>query len=129
MCFVCVYYTGPLNRITRGFEFPVTRCDDAANNIGPRKWLLTGDFKAGYWQVLVHKLSREKTAVFVPEGKKHWNRMPMGARNAHAFFVAMILEMKKEWTEKYEERGAKIIEQIISMYHTLTQPEFVEKVK
>jgi hypothetical protein len=36
--------------------------------------------------------------------------MPMGARNAHAFFAAMILEMKKEWTEKYKEKGAKIIE-------------------
>jgi hypothetical protein len=41
----------------------------------------------------------------------------------------MILEMKKEWTEKYKETGAKVIEQIISMYRTLTQPEFVEKVK
>jgi hypothetical protein len=45
---------------------------------------------------MVHKLSREKTALFAPEGKKHWNRMPMGARNARAFFVAMRLEMKKE---------------------------------
>jgi hypothetical protein len=53
----------------------------------------------------------------------------MGARNAHAFFVCMILEMKKGWTEKYKEKGAKIIEQIISMYCTLTQPKFVEKVK
>jgi hypothetical protein len=44
---LCVSYR-PLNRITRGFEFPVTRCDDAVNNISPRKWLLTGDLKAGY---------------------------------------------------------------------------------
>jgi hypothetical protein len=117
--------------VTRGFEFPVTRCDDAVNDIGPRSFVITGDLKTGYWQVLVNKASREKTAFFVHNGKKHWNHMPMGARNAHAFFVAMILEMKKEWMEDYQNKGVQLIRNVIHVYLTLTltPPEFLHKVK
>jgi hypothetical protein len=105
------------------------RCNDAVNDIGPRSFLITEDLKTGYWQVLVHKASREKTAFFVRDGKKHWNRMLMGARNAHSFFVAMILEMKKEWTEDYQNKGVQLIRNVIHMYLTLTPPEFLHKVK
>jgi hypothetical protein len=78
---------------------------------------------------MVNKMSREKTSFFTPEGKKHWNRMPMGTRNAHAFFICMILEMKKEWTERYNEQGAELIHHIIMMFTNLTPPEFITKAK
>jgi hypothetical protein len=47
---LCVSYR-QLNMVTRGFKFPVTRCNDAVNDIGPRSFLTTGDLKTGYWQV------------------------------------------------------------------------------
>jgi hypothetical protein len=37
---------------------------------------------------------KEKTAFFVPNGKKHLNPMPMGVTNAYAAFVAMIAKME-----------------------------------
>jgi hypothetical protein len=48
------------------------------------------DLDCGYWQVKLDKMSQEKTAFYVPGGKKHWKVMPMGATNAHPFFVAMV---------------------------------------
>ena len=55
----------------------------------------------GYWQVHMHEKSRDKTAFFIPMGKKHWKRMPMGILNAHACYCAMMDHIKKEYTDKF----------------------------
>ena len=70
----------PINAKTRPFTFPVTRCDDAVEEIGDREFTITLDLDSGYWQVKLHKDAKEKTAFFTPEGKKHWNVMPMGIK-------------------------------------------------
>ena len=41
----------------------------------------------------MNQSSKEKTAFFIPNGKKHFNSMPMGATNAHAAFVAVVSKM------------------------------------
>jgi Reverse transcriptase (RNA-dependent DNA polymerase) len=58
------------------------------------------DQHSGYWQVMVHRLSKEKTAFYVPGGKKHWNVLPMGILNAHSFFCAMVKRFETEWNLK-----------------------------
>jgi hypothetical protein len=84
---LCVSYR-KLNAVTIPFTFPVTRCNDAVEGIGDAEFFLTMDYDAGYWQVAMDQASKEKTAFFTPEGKKHFNVMPMGATNAHPAFVA-----------------------------------------
>jgi hypothetical protein len=50
----------------------------------------------------MNKESKDKTAFFIRNGKKNWNSMPMGATNAHAFFVAMLARMEMKWNQLYE---------------------------
>jgi hypothetical protein len=69
-------------------------------NISPHfKHFISFDLACGYWQVTLDHLSRDKTAFFTPNGKMRWMVMPIGFLNSHAFFVAMMAIMKKQWTE------------------------------
>jgi hypothetical protein len=53
-------------------------------------------------------MSQEKTAFYVPDGKKHWKVMPMGATNAHPFFVALVERMHFEWNQLAKTRVIKL---------------------
>jgi hypothetical protein len=103
---LCISYRR-LNTVTRPFTFPVTRCDEAVEKLGDAKHYITADLDAGYWQVKMNKKAKDKTAFFIPNGKKHFNSMPMGATNAHPFFVAMIAKMERKWNKLYAKRVAK----------------------
>lgn len=93
-----------MNGVTRPFTFPITRCDKAVERVGEAKYYITADLDVGYWQVKMNEQSKEKTAFFIPDGKKHFNSMPMGATNAHAFFVAMVSKMEIKWQKLYESK-------------------------
>ena len=77
-----------LNAITRPFQFPIPRCDDEAEKMGDNEFAITADLDAGYWQVFMHYMSRDKTGFFTPDGKKHFCNLPMGIKNAAPFFCA-----------------------------------------
>jgi hypothetical protein len=66
------------------------------------------DLDCGYWQVQLDKASRDKTAFYMPKGKKHWMVMLMGATNAQPFFIAMVGDMGKAWNVLAEKRGIKL---------------------
>ena len=121
---LCVSYR-KLNTVTRPFVFLSQRCDDAVEEIGGAKYIIIMDLAWGYWQVLLHEGSKAKTGFFVPNGKKRWTRMPMGALNSHATFCALTEKLKKKWnvqfkflkkTEKVDSTGAKIIVDDILLY-------------
>jgi hypothetical protein len=103
---LCVSYR-KVNAVTRPFRFPTPRCDDAVRGIRGN-YFITKDLDCGYWQVKLDKMSQEKTAFYVPDGKKHWKVMPMGATNAHPFFVAMAERMRFEWNQLAKTRGIKL---------------------
>lgn len=73
------------------------------------------DLDAGYWQVKLAESSREKTAFFTPEGKKHWLVMPMGILNAHAFFVCMTTNFKQEWHELYKSNPKLALQKLFAI--------------
>jgi hypothetical protein len=81
---VCVLYR-KLNKVTRPFAFPVMRCEDAAEKTGDTAYFITKDLDAGYWQVNMRVSCKQK-----PRGKERFRSMPMGAKNAHPTFVAMV---------------------------------------
>lgn len=103
--FVCI-----LQEIKRGhptIAFPVMRCDDAAEKAGDAAYFITMDLDAGYWQVNMRKSARAKTAFYTPRGKKRFRSMPMGAKNAHPAFVAMVTNFEDTWDKLYIQRERK----------------------
>jgi hypothetical protein len=100
---LCVSYRC-LNGTTRPFMFPVKRSVNAVDYAGEAVWFLTLDFNAGYWQVYMNELSKEKTTFFTPDGKIHFAVMPMGATNTHPAFVAMIIHFEILWNKLYNQR-------------------------
>mmetsp|Transcript_13167 Transcript_13167/g.31418 ORF Transcript_13167/g.31418 Transcript_13167/m.31418 type:complete len:1848 (-) Transcript_13167:281-5824(-) len=111
---LCVSYR-QLNSITRPFQFYILRCDDAVETVGDAKFFITMDLDAGYWQVKLHEDSKERTAFFTPDGKKHWLVMPMGILNAHAFFVCMTVNFKKEWQALYKEDPKQAMDKLTAI--------------
>ena len=122
---LCVSYRA-LNAITRPFNFPIPRCDDAAQAMGPCEYSITSDLDSGYWQVKVHEGSKDKTGFFTPDGKRHWKNMPMGIKNAAAFFVCMMLDMKREWDARFSDdtKAMAFIQHILRMYERLSPEAF-----
>ena len=96
-----------LNAVTRPFIYPSRRCDDAARDIGKSKHFITMDFESGFWQVLLHEMSRDKTAFFVPDGQKRWTVMPMGCLNAHRTFCCLVDMLKRQWNKKATALGIR----------------------
>ena len=96
-----------LNAVTRPFIYPSRRCDDAARDIGRSKYFITMDFESGFWQVLLHEDSRDKTAFFVPDGQKRWTVMPMGCLNAHGTFCCLVDTLKRQWNRIATEHGIR----------------------
>ena len=94
-----------LNAVTRPFVYPSKRCDDAARDIGRSKHFITMDFESGFWQVLLHETSRDKTAFFVPGGQKRWTVMPMGCLNAHGTFCCLVDTLKRHWNARATQLG------------------------
>ena len=120
----CVSYRR-LNAATRPFVFPTRRCDDAANSISG-KYFIIMDLDCGYWQITLTKSSREKTGFFVPNGKKHWTVMPMGACNSHPAFVAMMAKFQEEWDELAESKEIKGI-MVLTVERTEKNTERAER--
>jgi hypothetical protein len=121
---LCISYR-PLNAITRPFLFHIQRCDDAVDCIGTACYAITLDLDSGYWQVEMLKDSKEKTAFYTPNGKKHWTRMPMGILNAHAFFTAMVADFKKEWDAIHGENSKETLAKICDLYNQLQKKQDV----
>ena len=46
--------------------------------------------------------------------KKNWKVMPMGATNAHPFFVAMVERMRFEWNQRAVERDIKLCSTVMT---------------
>ena len=96
-----------LNTITRPFIYPARRCDDAARDIGKSRHFITMDLESGFWQVLLHETSRDKTAFFVPDGQKRWTVMPMGCLNAHGIFCCLVDTLKRHWNRNATALGIR----------------------
>ena len=96
-----MYRTPLLNSVTKPFQFPTPRCDDAVSVMswGIGELLIIGlDARQGYHQVAVRKLNREKLAFFdLGDRKYYFNVIPFGPTNAPPFYTAMIKDLKDEW--------------------------------
>ena len=91
---MCVSYR-KLKAVTKPFQFPISLCDAAIVILGcgaDEIWIISLDTRQGYHQVLVRKINREKFAFFSPNDLKYcFNVMPLGPKNAPAFYIAMMI--------------------------------------
>jgi hypothetical protein len=102
---MCVSYR-KLNSITKPFQYPIPRCDDAIDIlgacIGDVIYFIALDAKQGYHQVAVKSSDMEKLAFFGPDNKKYcFTVMPFGPTNAPAFYTCMMNQFKLEWDELF----------------------------
>ena len=86
---LCVNYQR-LNSITEPDRYPLPRLDDMLHMAKRAKYMTTLDLKAGYHQISVRPIDRDKTAFITPFGLFRYNVMPFGLRNAPATFQRMI---------------------------------------
>jgi hypothetical protein len=104
---MCVSYR-QLNAITKPFEYPIPRCDDAITILivgGKAIYIITVDARQGYHQVAVRLLDQEKLAFFAPDNKKYtWKVMPFGPTNAPAFYTAMMGAFQGEWDKLFSQK-------------------------
>ena len=104
---LCVSYR-KLNAITKPFQYPIPRCDDAVEEIDTQaRYFISIDLDSGYWQVRASKNARERLAFFTPDGKKTFCRMPMGAVNAMSVFCSMMNIFRGRWHAVAQQRGIR----------------------
>ena len=103
----CVNYR-PLNTVTKTFDYPIPRCDDALDNFGDSKgqlYFISVDGKAGYHQISVKTDDQEKLAFIGPDMEKYcYAVMPFGPKNAPAVYTAMMRILKSEYDALFMER-------------------------
>ena len=79
-----------LNQITKKNSYPLPVIDDILAILGKAKYFTSLDLKSGYWQVLMNKEEKEKTAFASHRGLFEFNGMPFGLSNAPAVFQELM---------------------------------------
>ena len=85
----CVDYR-KLNALSKSDSYPMPRVDELIDRLGSAKYISTLDLSRGYWQVLMAKESRQKTAFVTPYGLFQFNVMPFGLQGAPSTFQRMM---------------------------------------
>ena len=79
-----------LNQITKLNSYPLPLIDDILALLGKAKYFTSLDLKSGYWQVLMDKKDKEKTAFACQRGLFEFNVMPFGLSNAPLMHVCCV---------------------------------------
>ncbi|OWZ06564.1 hypothetical protein PHMEG_00021159, partial [Phytophthora megakarya] len=85
----CIDYRA-LNKVTKKDVYPLPRIDETLEALGGALLFSTLDLKAGYWQILVAAVDRDKTAFTTKKGLFRFIRMPFGLTNAPSTFQRMM---------------------------------------
>jgi hypothetical protein len=96
----CIDYR-KLNKVTKKDAYPLPRVDEMLDTLSGSKWFSTLDLASGYWQVLMHRNDREKTAFVTRFGTYEFNVMPFGLCNAPATFQRLMDRVYKEIAWKF----------------------------
>ena len=127
---MCVSYRG-LNRVTKIFAYPISRCDSSIEDMGDYVGILffiSLDAKQGYHQVKVREQDQEKLAFYGPNNKMYtYNVLPFGCVNGPTFYTCMKRTLQDQWTKLFRQR---INRQDIDLNREKSgQPDWVVSVK
>ena len=104
---MCVSYRG-LNRVTKIFAYPISRCDSSIEDMGDHVgiiFFISLDAKQGYHQVKVKETDQEKLAFYGPNNKMYtYNVLPFGCVNGPTFYTCMKRAFQCQWTKLFRQR-------------------------
>ncbi|KYO42327.1 hypothetical protein Y1Q_0022188 [Alligator mississippiensis] len=95
---LCVDYQR-LNAMAVFDTFPMPHVAELVERIGDAGYIPTLDMAKGYWQILVAKRDRQKTAFGTPWGLYEFVRMPFGLHGAAATFQHLMDQILAPHTE------------------------------
>ncbi|CAM5094335.1 unnamed protein product [Natator depressus] len=79
-----------LNAVTRPDNYPMPRTDEFLEKLGWAQFISTLNLTKGYWQVLLDKSAKERSAFITHAGLYELNVLPFGLRNAPATFQRLV---------------------------------------
>jgi hypothetical protein len=85
----CIDYRA-LNAKTSSDNFPIPRVDDLIMAFSDARWLSSADFLSGYWHIVMHEDSKDKTAFTCMFGQFRWTRVPFGLKAAPNIFQRLM---------------------------------------
>ena len=85
----CVNYRD-FNRTTKLDEFPLPRIDDILDQLTGSSHFSTLDLASGYWQIVLDRQSKEKTAFTTYSSLFQFRKMPFGLVTAPATFQRLM---------------------------------------
>ena len=97
---VCVDYRA-LNRVTKKDAYPIPRIDESFSLFHGARFFTILDLLSGYWQIMMDRLSREKTAFSTRYGHFEWLVLPFGVSNGPGGFQKRINRLLAQFIDVF----------------------------
>ncbi len=97
---LCINYA-PLNKVTIPDRYPLLNINETCNRFWKSRWFMSLDLVSAYWQVLVRKKDREKTAFKTRNGQYQFRVMPFRLCNASATFQRLMNKILRLYIGKF----------------------------
>src|SRR6266511_1520862 len=120
---LCINYA-PLNKITISDRYPLPNINETCSRFWKSKWFTSLDLALAYWQVLVRKKDREKTAFKIRSGQYQFRVMPFRLCNASATFQRLMNKILRPYVGKFVE---VYLDDVI--IHSRTKEEHIKHVR
>ena len=95
-CLVIDYCT--LNKVTQKFIWPMPKVEDIFSQLNEAKYFSTLDIWVGYHHIPLDKSSIPKTAFTSLFGKYKYIKVPLGLRQAPAYFQELMIGVIKDFS-------------------------------
>ena len=90
-----------LNEQTVKNRYPLPRADQLFDKLAHAKYFSKIDLRTGFYQILIAKEDRHKTAFSTSQGLFEYTVLPMGLCNSPAVFMALMNDTFREYLDQF----------------------------